>query len=58
MISPSTDEELYGWLRWAFANGPGFLQKMAEGALMSDLKNYGLIRPALLELKKEWPRPA
>jgi len=57
MCSVYDDVELLDWLRWSFASGPCFLQRISEGAFMSDLRNYGLIRPALLELKKEWPRP-
>jgi hypothetical protein len=58
MISPATDEELYGWLHRVETNGPGFLRAMAEAALLADLKHYSLLRPVLLELKKEWPKPA
>ncbi|HYW40110.1 MAG TPA: class I SAM-dependent methyltransferase [Terriglobales bacterium] len=37
---------------------PRFLKATAEAALLADLKHYNLLRPALLELKKEWPKPA
>ena len=45
-------------LRWAEENGSSFLKATAEAALIADLKHYNLLRPVLLELKKEWPRPA
>jgi hypothetical protein len=57
MIFPATDEELHGWLCWAEENGSGFLKMTAEAALIADLKHYNLLRPVLLELKKEWPKP-
>ena len=56
MISPSTDGELHDWLRWAEENGPSFLRAIAEAAFTADLKNYNLIRPALLKLKEANPR--
>ena len=37
---------------------PSFLRTIAEASFMADLKNYHLLRPVLLELKKEWPKPA
>jgi len=58
MILPSEDVELHDWLRWAEGNGSGFLKTMAEAALIADLKHYNLLRVVLLELKKEWPKPA
>ena len=58
MISPAADEELHDWLRWAEENGSSFLKATAEAALIADLKHYHLLRPVLLELKKEWPRPS
>ena len=58
MIAPATDEELHDWLRWAEENSSGFLKTTAEAALISDLKHYNLLRPILLELKREWPKPA
>ena len=50
--------ELHDWLRWAEENGSSFLRTTAEAALLADLKHYNLLRPVLLELKKEWPKPA
>ena len=58
MISPSTDEELHDWLRWAEENGSGFLKATAGAALIADLKHYNLLRAVLLELKRDWPQPA
>ena len=58
MIPPATDEELHDWLRWAEENGSSFLMATAEAALIADLKHYNLLRPVLLELKREWPQPA
>ena len=58
MIAPATDEELHHWLRWAEEHGSSFHKTMAEAALIADLKHYNLLRPLLLELKKESPKPA
>ena len=58
MISPADDEELHGWLRWAEETGSSCLKTTAEAALLADLKHYNLLRPVLLELKREWPKPA
>lgn len=58
MNSPVSDEDLYGWLRWAEENGSSFLRAVAEATLLADLKHYNLLRPVLLALKKEWPIPA
>lgn len=58
MISPATDEELHDWLRWAEENGSSFLKTTAEAALIADIEHYNLLRPVLLALKSEWPKPA
>jgi hypothetical protein len=55
MTSAYTDEELHDWLRWASEHGSSFLRATAEAALLADLKNYNLLRPVLLELKKMNP---
>jgi hypothetical protein len=39
-------------------SGSSFLGTTAEASLLADLKHYDLFRPTLLELKKEWPKPA
>jgi hypothetical protein len=56
MISPATDVELHGWLRWAEENGSSFLKTTAEAALVADLKQYSLLRPILLKLKETYPK--
>jgi hypothetical protein len=58
MCSVHEDRALYDWLRWAEESGPSFLRTMAEASFMADLKNYNLLQPVLLELKKDWPKPA
>jgi len=58
MISSSSDEELHDWLQWAEENGSSFLKTTAEASLIADLKHYDLLRPVLLELKKEWLKSA
>jgi hypothetical protein len=58
VILPAADVELHDWLRWAEEDGSSFVKTMAEAALIADLKHYNLLRPALLELKREWPKPA
>jgi hypothetical protein len=55
---PATDVEFYDWLRWAEENGGSFLKTTAETALIADLKHYNLLRPVLIELKREWPKQA
>ena len=56
--SAFTDVELHDWLRWAEENGSSFPKATADAGFIADLKHYNLLRPVLLELKKEWPRPA
>ena len=56
MCSVYDDVELLDWLRWAEENGPIFLRTIAEAAFTADLKDYNLIRPALLNLKEANPR--
>ena len=55
--SAYTDSELHDWLRWAVENVASFLMATAEAALIADLMHYSLLRPVLLELKREWPKP-
>jgi hypothetical protein len=38
-------------------NGSRFLKTTAEAALIADLKHYNLLRPVLLKLRKESPKP-
>ncbi len=57
--SAYTDNELRDWLVWSSsANVSSFLRAISEAAMVADLKHYNLLRPTLLELKKEWPKPA
>jgi hypothetical protein len=56
--STYTDTELHDWLRWADEHGSSFLRAIAEAAFVADLKHYSLLRPVLLELMKELPKPA
>jgi hypothetical protein len=53
------DPELTDWLRWAFESGevPKFVQTVAEAAFLADTSHYALLRPVLLELKRERPHP-
>ncbi len=55
---PATDVELHDWLRWAEENGTSFLRKLAEAAFGADIPHYLLLRHVLIELKKEYPKPA
>jgi hypothetical protein len=58
IIPPADDEELHDWLRGADEFGSGFLKAVAEAAMLADFRDYNRLRPVLLELKKEWPKPA
>jgi hypothetical protein len=53
--SAHTDPELADWLRWACESGevPNFVRAIAEAAFVADLPNYALLRPVLLELKRQ-----
>jgi hypothetical protein len=55
--SASTDPDLRDWLRWAFQSGeaPSFVRAIAEAAFLADLPNYSLLRPVLLELRRQRP---
>jgi hypothetical protein len=57
--SASTDAELRDWLRWASESGevPMFVRTVAEAATIADLPDYALLRPVLLELKRQKPMP-
>jgi hypothetical protein len=47
--------DLCDWLRWADESGevPCFVQTVADAASIADLPHYSLLRPVLLELKRE-----
>ncbi len=59
MLSANTDPELRDWLRWAAEGGntPMFVRTVAEAALMACTPDYVLLRPVLLELKRQHPQP-
>jgi hypothetical protein len=52
------DPELTDWLHWASesAEVPSFVRTIAEAAFLADLPDYALLRPVLLELKRQRPR--
>jgi hypothetical protein len=58
IYSANTDPDLSDWLRWASESHkvPMFVQTIADAAFHADLRNYELLRPLLLELKRERPR--
>jgi hypothetical protein len=58
LYSAKTDPELRDWLRWASESGevPVFVKTVADATFLADLSNYALLRPVLLELKRQWPR--
>jgi hypothetical protein len=55
--SAATDAELTDWLRWASESGgaSSFIRTIAGAAFMADLPHYALLRPVLLELKRQRP---
>jgi hypothetical protein len=57
--SASTDPELTDWLNWAFESGevPSFYRTIAEAAFCADAPTYNLLRPVLMELKRQRPIP-
>lgn len=59
LYSASTDRDLREWLRWASESHevPMFVRAVAEAAFLADLPNYALLRPVLLELKRQRPLP-
>jgi hypothetical protein len=47
------DDELADWLIDLIADGPeNFLQALAEAVVTADAHDYGIIRPALIELRR------
>jgi hypothetical protein len=47
------DSELADWLIDLIADGPqNFLQALAEAVVTADADDYGVIRPALVELRR------
>lgn len=59
MDSAYTGPELGGWLRRASEGGrtPMFVRTVAEAARMSCIPDYVLLRPVLVELKRQYPEP-
>ena len=55
LYSARTDNELHDWLVRAAEHGTSFLRAIAEAAFVSDLRDYHLLRPVLLDLKKTYP---
>jgi len=58
IFSATNDPELTDWLRWASESHevPKFVETIADAAYHADLRNYELLRPVLLELKRQRPR--
>ncbi|MGA2631226.1 MAG: hypothetical protein ABSG54_13570 [Terriglobia bacterium] len=59
MDSPHDDTELRQWLHWAEDGGkaPMFVRTVATAARMACMPDYALLRPVLLELKRQHPEP-
>jgi len=59
VYSANNDPELRVWLRWASEGGnvPLFIRTVVEAATIADLPSYALLRPVLLELKRQKPLP-
>lgn len=56
MIAQQDDPKLFAWILNAQRRGGGFVSTIAEAALAADWENYDILRPALLELQKKYPR--
>jgi hypothetical protein len=58
IYSATNDPELTDWLRWASESGqtPMFIRTVAGAAFLADMPHYELLRPILLELKRERPQ--
>jgi len=59
MDSPHNDTELHRWLRWVSESRkpPYFVCTVVEAALVACMPDYLLLRPVLLELKRQHPEP-
>ena len=59
MGSAYTDPQLRQWLRWASegGNAPGFVRKVADAACLACMPDYVLLRPVLVELKRQHIEP-
>jgi hypothetical protein len=58
-VSANNDPKLAHWLRWASESGevPMFVRTIAEATSIANLADYALLRPVLLELKRQSPQP-
>ena len=57
VTSGHADPELTGWLlNVVNSNAGDFLRDLAKAALRADHENYPLLRPALLEISKRYPK--
>jgi len=54
LYSANTDPDLRDWLRWVSerSEAPSFVRAVADAALIADLLDYALLRPVLLELRR------
>lgn len=59
MDSANADPELRHWPRWAseWGSTPMFVSKVAVAASAACTPDYGLLRPVLVELKRQHPEP-
>jgi hypothetical protein len=59
MDSPRNDTELYCWLHWAEegCKVPMLVRTVATAARMACIQDYELLRPVLVELKRQHPEP-
>jgi hypothetical protein len=55
----TSDPCLRDWLNWVVESdeAPMFVKTVAEAASIADLSNYALLRPVLLQLKRQHPQP-
>jgi hypothetical protein len=53
--SANTDPEIAGWIRWASESREVliFVRTIAEAAFLADAPCYILLRPVLIELKRQ-----
>ena len=45
------------WFRWAEEDGATFLRKLAEAAMNAHTPHHRLLRPILIAMKTECPKP-
>jgi hypothetical protein len=56
MIAQEDEPEMMDWLQNAASRGGGFISLLAVAALHADSENYPILRPALLELRRKYPK--